>query len=103
MVAEAPVKVTVPKSAKGTSALPDEKSSTIHSALSSWRALLCEVNVWVTVVPLDTFWTVAVPAVVEVAVTVTMGDVSQKFTILPLFHYSPLIVSPAEMEMPEKS
>lgn len=76
VVAEAPVKVTVPKSAKGTRALPDSKSSTIHSALSSWRAWLCEVKVWVTVVPLDTFSTTAVPAVVEVAVTVTMGQIS---------------------------
>lgn len=83
-VAEAPVKVTSPKSAKGTSELPSEKSSTIHSALSSCRAADWPVNVWVTVVPLETFLTTAVPAVVEVAVTVTV------------------MVSPAEMEMPEK-
>lgn len=84
-VADAPVKVTVPKSAKGTSELPLSKSSTIHSALSSWSALLWLVKVWVTVVPLELFFTVAVPAVVEVAVTVTV------------------MLSPAEMLIPEKS
>lgn len=55
VVAEAPVKVTVPKSAKGTRELPDEKSSTIHSALSSWRAALCFVKVCVTVVPWERY------------------------------------------------
>lgn len=93
MVAVAPVNVTVPKFAKGTRAPPDSKSSTIHSALSSWRALLCEVKVWVTDFPfiinsqskahqesikwreagitVETLSTTAVPDVVEVAVTVT--------------------------------
>lgn len=83
--AVAPVKVTEPKSAKGTSEPPDEKSSTIHSAFSSWSALLWLVKVWVTDVPLELFLTTAVPALVEVAVTVTV------------------MLSPAEMEMPEKS
>lgn len=84
VVAEAPVKVTVPKSANGTREPPEEKSSTIHSALSSCRAWVWPVNVWLTEVPLDTFFTTAVPAVVEVAVTVTV------------------IVSPAEMLIPLK-
>jgi hypothetical protein len=83
-LAEAPVNVTVPKSANGTREPPEEKSSTIHSALSSCRARVWPVNVWVTEVPLDTFLTTAVPAVVEVAVTVTV------------------IVSPAEMLIPLK-
>lgn len=83
-LAEAPVKVTVPKLANGTREPPEEKSSTIHSALSSCRACDWPVKVWVTEVPFDTFLTTAVPAVVEVAVTVTV------------------MVSPAEMLIPLK-
>lgn len=54
-VAEAPVNVTVPKFANGTRPPLDEKSSTIHSALSSCKAALCPLKVCVTVCPLDTF------------------------------------------------
>ena len=85
VVAVASVKVTVPKSAKSTREPPEEKSSTIHSALSSSRALLWPLKVWVTVSPVLTFSITAVPPVVEVAVTVAV------------------IVSPAEMVMPLKS
>ena len=82
--ADAPVKVTVPKLAKGTRELPSSKSSTIHSALYSqsegWPEKVCE-----TVFPVDWLVIVAVPPVLEVAVTVTVT------------------VSPAEKLIPEKS
>ena len=82
--ADAPVKVTVPKLAKGTSELPSSKSSTIHSASYSqsegWPEKVCE-----TVLPLELFVIVAVPPVLDVAVTVTVTE------------------SPAEKVMPEKS
>tara|TARA_R110002060_G_scaffold22072_5_gene29951 strand:- start:3306 stop:3662 length:357 start_codon:yes stop_codon:yes gene_type:complete len=101
--ADAPLKVTVPKLANETREPPDSKSSTIHSALYSQseprEASL--LKVWVTDVPvgyvslvdsdlksdgpLVTFLTIAVPAVLLVAVTVTV------------------ITSPAAMVMPEKS
>ena len=59
----------------------------IHSALYSQRlpSEASPLNVWVTVVPLVLFVILAVPAVLEVAVTVTV------------------IESPAEREIPEKS
>ena len=80
----APVNVTVPKLANGTRLLPSSKSSTIHSASCSHRAEL-DVRVLVTVSPLETFSTVAVPLVVLEALTVTV------------------MVSPALMDIPEKS
>ena len=80
----APVKVTLPKLAKGTRPSLDEKSSTIHSALYSqsdgWPENVCE-TVW----PFEWFVIVAVPPVLDVAVTVTVT------------------LSPAEKLMPEKS
>ena len=82
--ADAPVKVTVPKLAKGTSEEPSSKSSTIHSALYSHSDGWPE-NVCVTVLPLLTFVIVAVPPVFDDAVTVTVTS------------------SPAEKVMPEKS
>lgn len=63
------VKVTVPKFAKGTRDPPEEKSSTIHSALSSWRARDWPEKECVTFLPVVRFSTTAVPAVVLVAVT----------------------------------
>ena len=82
--AAAPVNVTLPKSAKGTSPSVVLKSSTIHSASYSHRAgcpeKLCEI-VW----PVDSFVIAAVPPVVEEAVTVTVT------------------VSPEEKLIPEKS
>ena len=83
-VADAPVKVTVPKLAKGTRPPFDSKSSTIHSASYSqsegWPEKVC-----VTVVPFELFLMVAVPPVLEVAFTVVVTE------------------SPAEKLMPEKS
>lgn len=86
-LAEAPVKVTVPKSANVTKELPSSKSSTIHSALVSQRSPSepSFVKVCVTVSPLVLFSMTAVPAVLLVAVTVTVME------------------SPAEMLIPEKS
>ena len=84
VVADAPVKVTVPKFAKGTRELPDSKSSTIHSALYSQSDGWPE-NVGETVWPFEWFVIVAVPPVLDVAVTVTVT------------------LSPAEKLMPEKS
>lgn len=67
----APLKVTVPKLAKGTRLLPDEKSSTIHSALvwqsDGWPEKVCD-TVW----PRELFLMVAVPPVKELAETVTL-------------------------------
>lgn len=83
-VADAPVKVTVPKLAKGTRPPPDSKSSTIHSASYSQSAGWPE-KVCVTDVPFELFLIVAVPAVLEVALTVVVTE------------------SPAEKLMPEKS
>lgn len=83
-VACAPENVTDPKLAKGTSPPFSSKSSTIHSASCSQRAYE-EVRDLVTVLPVVTFSMTAVPAVLEVAVTVS------------------LIVFPAEMGMPLKS
>lgn len=90
LTAEAEVKVTVPKSANGTSEQSVEeehssKSSTIHSALYSQREpseTLLKSSV--TVVPVVKFSMTAEPPVLEVAVTVI------------------LIESPAEIEIPEK-
>ena len=83
-VADAPVKLTAPKSAKGTRLPLDSKSSTIHSASYSqsegWPEKVC-----VTDVPLELFLITAVPPVLEVAVTVVVTE------------------SPAEKLMPEKS
>ena len=62
----------------------DSKSSTIHSAFCSQSAAE-EVRSCETVCPVDVFSITAVPAVVDVAVTVTVTT------------------SPAEKEMPEKS
>ena len=84
VVADAPVKVTVPKLAKDTREPPDSKSSTIHSALYSQSDGWLE-NVCVTVLPFVWFVIVAVPPVFDDAVTVTVT------------------VSPAEKVMPEKS
>ena len=84
VVAAAPVNVTEPKLAKGTRPPPEEKSSTIHSASNSqsegWPENVCE-----TVLPVDLFVIVAVPPVLDDAVTVTVT------------------VSPAEKLIPEKS
>lgn len=88
--AEASVKVTVPKSAKGTSSQSpeeehSEKSSTIHSALYSHSEPSdSPLKVCVTVVPVVKFSMTALPEVLEVAVTVIWME------------------SPAEMEIPEK-
>lgn len=90
LTAEAEVKVTVPKSANGTSEQESDevhssKSSTIHSALYSQRepsATLLKVSD--TVVPVVKFSMTAEPPVLELAVTVI------------------LIESPAEMVIPEK-
>ena len=82
--ADAPVKVTVPKLAKGTRELPSSKSSTIHSALYSQSEGWPE-KVWVTDVPFELFLIVAVPPVLVVAVTVVVTE------------------SPAEKLIPEKS
>jgi hypothetical protein len=84
VVASAPLKVTDPKLAKGTRLEPSSKSSTIHSAFS-WQRAEEEVSDLVTVLPVETFSITAVPALVLLAVTVS------------------LIVLPAEMEIPEKS
>lgn len=84
VVACALVKVTVPKSAKGTKEEPSSKSSTIHSAFS-WQRWAEEVRALETVWPRLTLVIVAVPEVVEEAATVTVT------------------VSPASMVMPVKS
>ena len=75
-VAEAAVKVTVPKSAKLTRDPPDSKSSTIHSALYSQRdpKLASLLKVWVTVFPLVLLTILAVPPVLLLAVTVTVME-----------------------------
>lgn len=90
LTAVASVKVTVPKSANGTSEqeLPvhSSKSSTIHSAFSSQSdPSVTSVNVSVTVVPVVRFSIVAEPLVVLVATTVRR------------------IESPSAIVMPEKS
>jgi hypothetical protein len=65
------------------------------------------VKVWVTVVPVETFSMTAVPAVLLVAVTVTLvvGMLVLFFLIIlhsgAVFPY--LMVFPAAMVMPEKS
>lgn len=84
VVAEVPVKVTVPKLAKETSPPFSSKSSTIHSAFSKQRAEV-DVSDFVTVTPVDLFWMTAVPDLVVVAVTVRV------------------MTFPAEIVMPEKS
>ena len=87
LVTAAPVKVTVPKLAKGTKLFPDEKSSTIHSALVSQSVpwVPPEAKVWLTDLPVERLWMVAVPEFLVVAVTVIW------------------IRSPAEIGIPEKS
>ena len=82
--AAAPVNVTLPKSAKGTSPSSVLKSSTIHSA-SYWHSAVWSENVYETVSPVESFVTSAVPPVVDDAVTVTVTE------------------SPAEKLIPEKS
>lgn len=73
-------KVTLPKSAKVTREPPSSKSSTIHSALYSHKSPSTPpVKVWVTVLPVDTFSITAVPAVLLVAVTVTVTIVESAF------------------------
>ena len=67
----APVNVTVPKFANGTSELPSSKSSTIHSASCSHSAEL-DVMLFETVLPLLLFVITAVPDVVDDAVTVSV-------------------------------
>lgn len=90
LTADASVKVTVPKSANGTSSqspeeVHSEKSSTIHSALYSHNEPSdSPLKVCVTVVPVVKFSITALPAVFEVAVTVILME------------------SPAEMVIPEK-
>lgn len=90
VTADAPVKVTVPKLANGTSEqlepleLQVSKSSTIHSALNS-QSLALDDKVLVTVVPLLLFLIVRVPAVVLEAAAVRVTE------------------SPAENVMPVKS
>lgn len=83
-LAVAPVKVTVPQFASGTSELPSSKSSTIHSASCSQSAGWPE-NVCETVWPVEWFTIVAVPPVRDVAVTETVMEL------------------PAASEMPVKS
>jgi hypothetical protein len=84
LVATALENVTVPKLANGTRPPFDSKSSTIHSASYSQSAGWPE-NVCVTDVPLVLFLIVAVPPVLEDALTVTVTE------------------SPALKLMPEKS
>ena len=84
VLADAPVNVTVPKLANGTSESPSSKSSTIHSASCSHSALLDEM-LFETDCPLLLFVMTAVPLVVEDAVTVSVT------------------LSPASKLMPEKS
>jgi hypothetical protein len=85
--AEAPVKETVPKLAKLTWVPPESKSSTIHSALVSQSDPVPAslVKLWVTVCPVEVFLIIAVPAVFEVAVTVTV-------TTSPAANEMPLII-----------
>ena len=87
VLAEAPVKVTVPKSAKPTRLPFCSKSSTIHSALVSQREAGVDplLKVCETFWPLVVFSMTAVPPVRLDAVTVTVME------------------SPAEREIPEKS
>ena len=84
VVADAPVKVTVPKLANGTSALLDSKSSTIHSALVSHRRFDCALKLCETDLPVVRFSILTLPAEVEVAVAVMRMEL------------------PAEMAKPEK-
>ena len=81
VVADAPVKVTVPKLAKGTSELPSSKSSTIHSASCSHSAD-DEVIDFDTVLPFELFVITAVPALVLVAVTVRVTE-SPGLNVMP--------------------
>lgn len=67
--AEASVKVTEPKLARGTRLEPDSKSSTIHSALVSQRVEGGLLKEWVTFWPVVRFSRVATPAVLEEAST----------------------------------
>jgi len=68
-----PVNVTVPKSANGTSELPDSKSSTIHSAFSPHRVpCVSSVKVCDADFPVLTFSNVVVPLFAPVLVTVTL-------------------------------
>lgn len=82
---EQSVKVTLSKSTKLTRLPPELKSSTIHSALYSQSWLVSAEKEWVTVLPVVVFSRVTVPAFLLEAVAVMV------------------IVSPAEMEKPEKS
>jgi hypothetical protein len=67
---EQPVKVTVPKLANGTREPPDEKSSTIHSALVSHSCADWPVKLCVTVLPLVLLMMVTEPALLLVALAV---------------------------------
>src|SRR5437879_1378898 len=87
LVAAAPVKVTVPKSAKGTREPLDSKSSTIHSALYSHSWFDSPLKEWVTVLPVETFSTVAVPADLLDAVTVILMTFPDAM-VMPLKSYA---------------
>ena len=84
VVALAPVKVTVPKFANGTSPPFSSKSSTIHSASCSQSAE-DDVICFVTVLPFELLVMTAVPDVVLEAVTVSVTE------------------APGLKEMPEKA
>jgi hypothetical protein len=84
LVAAAFKNVTVPKSAIGSRLSPDSECSTIHSASNSQSAGWPE-NLCVTVTPVLWFTIVAVPPVLEAALTVRVTS------------------SPALMVMPVKS
>lgn len=81
---EQSVKVTLSKSTKLTREPPEEKSSTIHSALYSQSSSLSAEKEWVTVLPVVVFSRVTVPAFRLLASAVMMME------------------SPAETEKPEK-
>ena len=66
--ADTPVNVTVPQLARGTSELPSEKSSTIHSAFC-WQSAGWPENVCDTCWPVEWLMSVAVPPVRDVATT----------------------------------
>ena len=73
VLADAPVNVTEPKLANGTSELPSSKSSTIHSASCSHSADDDVIDLD-TVLPFELFVITAVPAFVLDAVTVSVTE-----------------------------